>query len=543
MANFIISLDSSTYANAGAAELAITNAGLAVTKTYTFPLTYGVSGTTGQVSGLAGVTESVEKETALTPILDAFTEEGGTADTNHLKTTAVNPNYQYYWHPLDTTLGEGQTIYLLDTGFDPAHQEFGTDPDVTNLHSVPSATGYVDTDGHGSKMAGLIIGGAIGCAANASIQNVKMFDSASDTITAGDVVDALDAVLIHHRANDVNVPKTVLMAFSLTKNSLVDAKLNEMLTENLMLVASAGNAGNGVDVDTITPGGLDTITTVGAFDPNFFVTTFSQMPIIDYVDANVTPMRRGLVQNAAKIDIFAIGDDVCVIDPANVSNYVVGTGTSISAAMVAGISTHFMNLYPNVTAETIKSYMVTRGNDMAKLPRSTSTAENFDSILSYDNLTYPAGKTAEYNKVSLSILSVPMTSDVTFTTIPAGRLLNLQHGSTQTIDIGLHANVSNVAVLDFSPLSPWMSFNATTGNVTIDTSNVSLAPANIAPGVYHFAIKGTMAGKVYVEEYSVGVYANAYSELNTSTEYYYNDDDEEYEEVILYSASSSTFIK
>jgi hypothetical protein len=211
--------------------------------------------------------------------------------------------------------------------------------------------------------------------------------------------------------------------------------------------------------------------------------------------------------------------------------------------MVAGISTHFMNLYPNVTAETIKSYMVTRGNDMAKLPRSTSTADNLDTILSYDNLTYPAGKIAEYNKVSLSILSVPMTSDVTFTTIPAGRLLNLQHGSTQTIDIGLHADVSNVAVLDFSPLSPWMSFNATTGNVTIDTSNVSLAPANIAPGVYHFAIKGTMGDKVYVEEYSVGVYANAHAELNTSTEYYYNDDDEEYEEVILYSASSSQFIK
>ena len=34
MANYIISLDSSTHANAGAAELAITNAGLAITKTY-----------------------------------------------------------------------------------------------------------------------------------------------------------------------------------------------------------------------------------------------------------------------------------------------------------------------------------------------------------------------------------------------------------------------------------------------------------------------------------------------------------------------------
>lgn len=544
MANFIISLDSSTYANAGAAELAITNAGLTVTKTYSFPLTYGVSGTTGQVSGLAGVADSSEAATALSPTLEAFTTESGTANTDHLQTTAINPNYQYYWHPLDTTVGEGQTIYLMDTGFDPYHQEFGETPDVSNLHSVPSATGFGDTDGHGTKMASLILGVAIGCARGASIQNVKMFDNASGTINVGEVIDALEAVLVHHRANDaVNKPKTVLMAFSLTKNSLIDAKLNEMLAENLILIAAAGNAGNGVDVDTITPGGLDTITTVGAHDDQFMVTTTSQMPIIDYVDDTVTPVRRGLVQSGAKIDMFAIGKDVAVADLANVANYVPASGTSVSAALVAGVSTHFMNLYSSVSAETIKSYMVTRGNEMAKLPRSTSTAENYQTILSYDNLTYPTGKIAEYNKVSLSLLSVPMTSDVNFTSIPSGRLLNLQHGSTTTVDVGLHANVSNVAILDFSPLAPWMAFNTTTGVATFDTSNTSLCPANIAPGVYHFAIKGTMASKVYVEEYSVGLFTTAESELNTSTEYYYNDDDSDYEEVIQYSASSNNQIK
>ena len=98
MANYIISLDSSTHANAGAAELAITNAGLSITKTYSFPLTYGVSGTTSQVGGLAGVSEYAENGTALTSTLDAFTAESGTVDVGHLDTTAINPNYQYYWH-------------------------------------------------------------------------------------------------------------------------------------------------------------------------------------------------------------------------------------------------------------------------------------------------------------------------------------------------------------------------------------------------------------------------------------------------------------
>ena len=543
MANYIISLDSSTHANAGAAELAITNAGLSITKTYSFPLTYGVSGTTSQVGGLAGVSEYAENGTALTSTLDAFTEASADHEDSHLDTTAINPNYQYFWHPLDTTKGAGQTIYLIDTGFSGAHQEFGEDPDVSNLHSAPNATEFGDTDGHGSKMAGIILGSAIGCASGASIQNVKMFNDNTTEFTAGDVVDALEAILIHHRANDAAKPKIVLFAWSMTKNALIDAKLNQMLAENLMLVASAGNAGNGVDVDTITPGGLDTITTAGAHDHSFVATTFTQMPIIDYVDDDVTPFRRGLVQNAAKIDIFAIGKDVCVADLANVANYVPASGTSVSAAMVAGIATHYMNLYSSTSAETIKSYMVTRGNEMARLPRSTSTAEDYKTLLSYDTLTYPSGKIAEYNKVSLSILSCPMTSEVTFTNIPSGRLLNVAHGSTTTIDIGLAADATDIAILDFSPLPPWMAFDAATGIVTVTATVAAGCAESLAPGVYHFAVKGTKATKVYVEEYSIGVYATAESELNTSTEYYYDDDEEDYEEVIQYSASINNYIK
>ena len=52
-----------------------------------------------------------------------------------------------------------------------------------------------------------------------------------------------------------------------------------------------------------------------------------------------------------------------------------------------------------------------------------------------------------------------------------------------------------------------------------------------------------MGDKVYVEEYSIGVYATSEIELNTSTEYYYNDDDADYEEVIQYSASINNQIK
>lgn len=539
MANYIITLDPATYAGAPQAELALTNAGLAITKTYRFPLTYGATGTTSQIASLAGVLRYEEASTELTP-----TPSGEVATYDHLQTTAVNPNYNYYWHPLDTTLGQGQHVYLMDTGVNHGHQEFLEDsPGINDLYSAESATGFSDTDGHGTAMASIIIGSSIGAASNATLHNVKMLDSYSNPITVGEIIDSLDAILAHHNDNDPTQPKIVCLAWTMTKNQLVDDKLNEMLSHNLMVVASTGNRGNGVDVDDYSPGGLDTITTVGAHDASFEVTTFTQLPLQDYVDEETTPIVRKLVQNAAEIDIFAIGTDVCIADHANVANYSSSTGTSPSTAMTAAIATHFLNLYSSTSAETIKSYMVTRGHEMAKLRRSTSTPEQYNTFLTYDNLVFPEGKTADWNKISLSMLSCPMSSQVSFTSIPSGRLVNVRHGESVTVNIGLSADVSNVAVLDFSPLSPWMSFDAATGIVTADTSDAATAPASIAPGIYHFAVKGQVGDTVHVEEYSIGVYETAETELNSSTEYYYDDDENAYEEVVTYTLSASNQIK
>ena len=533
MAAYIISLDPSTYANPASAELAINNASVTITKTYKFPLTYGVTGTTSDISGIAGVLRTQENATALTAVL-----EGAVATHEHKQTTALNKNYQYYWHPLDDTVGKDQHIYLMDTGIDEDHQEFGN-ADIQNLHNVTSATGFIDTAGHGTAMASIMVGEALGSAKGATIHNVKMFDEANGTITAGEVIDALDVILTHHQTVDPTKPKVVCMPWSITKNQMIDEKLDELLSHNLMLVTSAGNAGNGVDVDTVTPGGLDTITTVGAHNVYFEVPDFSQMPIIDYVDEATTPVVKALVQNAAKIDVFALGVDVCVADFANVANYTTATGTSPAAASTAAIATHFMNLYDTTSAETIKSYMVTRGTEMANLKRTTSTESDYHTLLSYENLSFPTGKTADFKKVSFSVLSCPMTSEVTFTSIPSGRLDNIQYGGAATsIDIGLSDTVTDVAILDFSPLSPWMAFDAATGIVTFDTTDATTAPASIAPGVYHFAVKGTVDEKVYVEEYSVGVFATSETEINDSVEYYYDDDEEDYEEVVTYTAGT-----
>lgn len=534
MANYIVTLDTSTYANAGAAELALTNAGAAITKTYKFPLTYGVQATTSQIGACAGVLRYEEVETSL-----VAESSGAVPNYDHLKTTALDRNFQYYWHPLDDTCGDGQTVYLMDTGVDVGHQEFGASPSVNNLYNCAGATGFVDTDGHGTATASLVVGNSIGVAANATIQNVKMWDSANGNVTVGEIVDALDEVLTHHQANSPEDPKVVLMPWTVTKNQLIDDKCQELQAENLILVASAGNRGNGVDVNNYTPGGLDKIVTVGSHSESFEVTSFTQLPIKDYVDDATTPILYQGVEAGAEVDIFAMGVNVSVADVANVSNYVNVSGTSISAAMTAGVATHYLNIYSSVSAETVKSYMVARGHSRAFLPRreTSKAAGHHVPFLQYAETSFPSGKTGHWEKISHSVLSCPMSSQVSFSTVPSGRLFNLQYGESANVNLGIRSGSSEVSVLDFSPLAPWMTFDTSTGAFVADTSNSSTAPATIAAGVYHFAVKGTYANVVYVEEFSVGVYNTEESELHDSQEFYYDDDEADYEEIITYGSS------
>ena len=118
-------------------------------------------------------------------------------------------------------------------------------------------------------------------------------------------------------------------------------------------------------------------------------------------------------------------------------------------------------------------------------------------------------------------------------------MFDIEYGSSANVNIGISGSASNVAVIDFSPLAPWMSFDTGTGIVSADTSNPATAPSSIAPGIYNFAVKGTMGSKTIVEEYSIGVYASggSASDLNTAEEYYYDDEANDYEAVISYAVA------
>ena len=526
MATYILIMDDSVHADNSAATTAITSQGGLVSQTYSLPFTFKVEASSSQVDAMTGVAHSELAATSLGVRSGAATYS--TAPLQRLGRDSMSQTdaKNLAWSPAQD--GSGQIAYLMDTGIKSDHGEF-TGATITDFYKHSDFADYSDADGHGTAVASLMVGQNIGVSPNLNLKNVKVFETANGTITVGDLIAALDAILVDHNANTPADPKAVCMPFQVTKNSLVDAKLQQLQSQGLILVAAAGNDTG--EVDDYSPGGLDSIITVGAVDNNMVAQSFTNLPWGGDLDANVNNMGKEVKFNA-ELDVWAPGSSIDVADNANVSNYVSVTGTSASAGYVAGIMSHWTAEHSSMNAQEIKAAFLSESHQHAY----GSVA---GGALAYSNLDRQVGDSRpDWGKINFALAYSPQTTDVALTSVPSGRIATISLGTNSVVNVGLASGASDVEVLTFSPLPPFVSFDASSGNVTITTDGLA---SDRAPGIYNFAIKGTVASKVYVEEFQIGLYNTSEDELESSSEYYWDGDansgNGDYEEVINYNTA------
>lgn len=492
----------------------ITDTGATITKVYKISGLYQIECTDEQLQQIAGV-ESHEEISKSVDVSHAYE----TYDISHLATLGFGADGGAGWNPLDISLGEGVTVYLVDTGINVTHNELA-DANIFNLYSGGNATGYTDTVGHGTGVCSLIVGKNIGVAPNAVVQNVKIFETTNSNILVIDIVDALDAIINHHILDGIHNLKVVCLPWMTSKSRLVDQAISDLLNSNLLVVAAAGNAGT--EVDEFSPGGLDSVITVGAIDNSYSVTSFTNMPFT----GEISQFTKTLKLHHAKLDIFALGVDVDIADFSDNAKYKKGTGTSISTALVSAALTHYIKLYPDAGATIIKEYLFLKGYKSASRSIFSQPVFNKPSLLDFDNVVVPQGKYIDFANINFAIAATPQTTEISFVNKPSGRLLNIKQGTIITTTLGIKPEATDVGILEFTPTSPWMTLDLTTGHFTADLENNT----DIAVGIYHFAIKGTISEITSVNEYSVGVYQNSVDELLDAVEYFYDIDSETYDE-------------
>ncbi|KAG9067139.1 hypothetical protein KI688_011920 [Linnemannia hyalina] len=165
------------------------------------------------------------------------------------------------------TAGAGVTAYVVDTGINTAHADFGGRAKMGNnfIQGSPNT----DENGHGTHVAGTIGGNSYGVAKKVNLVGVKVLNRQGSGSTSG-IVAALDWIV------SVNKGKKAVVNMSLgggASRALNDA-VGRLYRANIPVIVAAGNDEN-VNACSGSPSGAPQALTVGASDINDNIASFS----------------------------------------------------------------------------------------------------------------------------------------------------------------------------------------------------------------------------------------------------------------------------
>ena len=291
--------------------------------------------------------------------------------------------------------GKGVDVALIDTGVAPVEGlatagKIVYGPDLS-LESQNPAFRYLDTNGHGTFMAGLIAGrdstlsapyanapasAYSGMAPDARIVSVKV-GTADGGVDVSQVIAAIDWVVQHRTDNGMNIR---VINLSYGTNSLqasgvdpLSYAVEQAWRKGIVVVAAAGNTGfqfgagaPGLANPAYNPyvlavGGYDTMGTAATGDD--VIGTYSastncfmcRYPDVIAVGSHV----QGLRVPSGYLDLNhregLLGD-----------RYFRGSGTSQAAAIASGSIALLLQKYPNMSPDQVKKWLRTASSLMLK---------------------------------------------------------------------------------------------------------------------------------------------------------------------------------
>jgi len=248
--------------------------------------------------------------------------------------------FTYTTYLYNATAGSDVTVYVVDTGINIDHVEFGSRArwGIT----VPDNDEDMDNNGHGTHVAGTAVGTRFGVAKKANVVAVKVLDS-NGSGTNSDVIKGVQYVVESHlnemdRAKKDGRPfKGSVANLSLggSKSRSLDMAINAAVTFfGVHFVVAAGNSDG--DACNESPAAAEKAITVGA-------STFDDE-------------RASFSNYGPCVDIFAPGKDVLSAWIDSDTSARILSGTSMAAPHVTGLVAYFLGL----DAESTSDFAVTQ---------------------------------------------------------------------------------------------------------------------------------------------------------------------------------------
>lgn len=224
------------------------------------------------------------------------------------------------------TSGRGVTAFVIDTGVDGSHPEFGTRV-ARGFSAVKGQAANTDCRGHGTHVAGTIAGNNVGVANGAAIVPVKVFGCTGGA-TTGQILDGIDYVIALHRANE---PAVANLSLGGPIDPALDAGIRAMVSDGITVVVAAGNEGQ--DACRVSPAREPLAITVGAVSQTDTKASFSNF--------------------GRCLDVFAPGVEILSAYPNG--RYAQADGTSMAAPHVAGVAALVLESNPSLTPSQVSS--------------------------------------------------------------------------------------------------------------------------------------------------------------------------------------------
>ncbi|KAF9343648.1 hypothetical protein BGX26_005412, partial [Mortierella sp. AD094] len=175
-----------------------------------------------------------------------------------------NPSAPFYYQ---NQAGSGVTAYVIDTGINTAHVEFGGRA-VMGANFV-SGSANTDENGHGTHVSGTIGGTTYGVAKKVKLVGVKVLNAQGQGAYSG-IIAGMDWVAQRARGTRA----VVNMSLGGGKSQAVDQALTNLYNSGIPSIVAAGNDAN-ADACNGSPSGAQGSFTIGATDINDQMASFS----------------------------------------------------------------------------------------------------------------------------------------------------------------------------------------------------------------------------------------------------------------------------
>ena len=222
--------------------------------------------------------------------------------------------------------GTGVTVYIIDTGINFTHTEFGGRA-IKGIDEVTAGGTAADCNGHGTHVSGTVGGSTYGVAKNVRLVAVRVLDCAGSGSYAG-VIAGIDWVT----ANKV-LPAAANMSLGGGFSAAVNQAVDNSSAAGVTYAIAAGNST--ADACTFSPASAASAITVGATDISDGFAYFSNFG------------------SCVKINAPGVNITSAWIGGTTATNTI--SGTSMASPHVAGAAALYLSKNPAATPAQVRS--------------------------------------------------------------------------------------------------------------------------------------------------------------------------------------------